>query len=808
MSPDVERPPRPHLPVALFCLVATIVCERQVMEGRSLFHVAVMTLATCLAMTALSAVLFAARGGWETSRGDLWEAARLTLLVCACCTLAACCVASAASAQMKACSDAFSTTPVSRWELVIRDDPSPGEWSYSYVADAVLDGHRLGRVTLTCDDDVGRGQTLRCVGRFAEAGDDEWGRSCRARGICGSVRAVRVLSVGPASWLLRPILALRSVLVDQVAPSSSDARALLAGIVLGRRSELRERGLDDDFSRAGLAHLVAVSGTHIAIVCAVPSELLERAKAAPWVRIASVTGLGWAYVLLCGVPASAVRAWLMSVVAGGAVLAGRRGHALSAVGVTGVMLCLLQPGTAGELGFVLSVSCVCGLCALGGYAGYALESLLPHPSVRGIGLRARRLLDRGYDALRLTLAASIVAQAASLPFVAGAFGTLSVIGPIACLLAGPLFVACMWLGLAAVAVAGLPVVGGFVLRVADMPCAALLACARGLGRLPVACVPIERPAFLSAVVVIALLAVLLIWPKVSPGIVWRVSLALVVPLAAWHLWWVYLAPPRIVILDVGQGDAILVQDGPHTLLVDAGPEGPLARALFRNHVSHLDAVLVTHLHDDHYAGLSSLVGVVGVDELMVAEGVASGARRVLSDCMRDLGMSDVTELSYGDAIDVGRFHARVVWPREVVDGSENAHSVELVVEGSFGREGLVALLTGDAEREETGAVVAGGDVGDVDLLKVGHHGSEVSIYGDDATAIDAEVAVASAAEGNSYGHPDPACVSVLEASGSLFLCTKDVGDVEVRPGVSGPRVRCQRGGRFPLVSRGYLIRPR
>ncbi|MBQ3282349.1 MAG: hypothetical protein IJH42_00675, partial [Atopobiaceae bacterium] len=68
MSRDVECPPRPHLPVALFCLVATIVCERQVMEGRSLFHVAVVTLATCLAMTALSAVLFAARGGWETSR--------------------------------------------------------------------------------------------------------------------------------------------------------------------------------------------------------------------------------------------------------------------------------------------------------------------------------------------------------------------------------------------------------------------------------------------------------------------------------------------------------------------------------------------------------------------------------------------------------------------------------------------------------------------------------------------------------------------------------------------------------------------
>jgi len=104
------------------------------------------------------------------------------------------------------------------------------------------------------------------------------------------------------------------------------------------------------------------------------------------------------------------------------------------------------------------------------------------------------------------------------------------------------------------------------------------------------------------------------------------------------------------------------------------------------------------------------------------------------------------------------------------------------------------LLTGDAERDETGSVIAEGDVGDIDVLKVGHHGSQVSIREGDAERLDAEVSVASAGEDNAYGHPDPACVAILEGAGSLFLCTKDVGDVEVRPGRDGPCVRCQRGG--------------
>ena len=140
---------------------------------------------------------------------------------------------------------------------------------------------------------------------------------------------------------------------------------------------------------------------------------------------------------------------------------------------------------------------------------------------------------------------------------------------------------------------------------------------------------------------------------------------------------------------------------------------------------------------------------------------------------------------------------RAVSPVEPAAGEGNEGSLELLVSYAEDGRSLTALLAADAEREETGAAVERGDVGDVDLLKVGHHGSEASLTPEIAAALSPEVSVASAGEGNGYGHPDPACVDILEEAGSVFLCTMDVGDVCVEPGAEGPVVSCQRDWVLP-----------
>ena len=122
-------------------------------------------------------------------------------------------------------------------------------------------------------------------------------------------------------------------------------------------------------------------------------------------------------------------------------------------------------------------------------------------------------------------------------------------------------------------------------------------------------------------------------------------------------------------------------------------------------------------------------------------------------------------------IRVGEFACRVVWPQGLVSGEENADSLCLDV--SYGNgEGasLDMLLTGDTEQDELAEYAD--EVGDIDVLKVGHHGSEIAVAEKPLELLDPELAVASAGEGNSYGHPDPVCVSLLERAGARFLCTK------------------------------------
>jgi competence protein ComEC len=236
-----------------------------------------------------------------------------------------------------------------------------------------------------------------------------------------------------------------------------------------------------------------------------------------------------------------------------------------------------------------------------------------------------------------------------------------------------------------------------------------------------------------------------------------------------------------------------LQEGPHALLVDTGPDDAIVEALARQHVWHVDGIVLTHLHDDHYGGLLELSGHLSCDRVLVAHGVAGRMPPELAAACEELAGGRVDELYAGDVLHMGGFEIRVVWPWDAVSGQENADSLELLA--SYGQAGtsLTVLLTGDAEQEQTGAVAQAGLVGDIDVLKVGHHGSDASIDERTAVTLAPELAIASAGEGNAFGHPRERCVRTLEGAGALFVCTKDVGDVEVRPGAGGPVVSCAGG---------------
>jgi competence protein ComEC len=210
-----------------------------------------------------------------------------------------------------------------------------------------------------------------------------------------------------------------------------------------------------------------------------------------------------------------------------------------------------------------------------------------------------------------------------------------------------------------------------------------------------------------------------------------------------------VARPTVTILDVGQGDSILVRTKNHTILIDAGQRyAHVAFMLLDRGVRRLDAVVLTHVHPDHCGGLPDVITHLRVHELWISP------RRFKGDCAQhlyDAASSELVPIHLVRDGDARRFGAigvhALLASRTFKRAAENNSSIVLRVR--IGRKTF--LLTGDIERECEAELAD--RVGDADLLKVGHHGSRSSTTARFLEAVSPRIAVISCGRRNLFGHP-------------------------------------------------------
>lgn len=659
--------------------------------------------------------------------------------------------------------------PASSYTFVVTSEPSEGTYGISCTADAYArdTGTRRATVRLTAQEAFSIGARLHLVGRIEPLDDSDWARSRLMRGEVASVDVVHVNEMAQPDGF-DPIRDLRAAALAAIDPAASAARALVAGTVCGSTAELAGTDAQEVFARTGLSHLVAVSGSHLALIASFVERALGRTRVRRTNRFAIIGGLSIAYVVFTGGAPSAVRSAAMVCASFAAQVGRRRGHGISALALSACGFVALRPGVVYDLGFQLSATSVLFIQLFGRYLAHLIARM---------GAPAAPA-----EALSLTLAA----QWATLPLTLPIFGELSLVAPLANLVVGPLMSALLLVGLIAT---GAAAIAAPLAPLLEIPCALArlsIFVAELLGAIPLASVPVavEDGRYLILYAVAA--AVYLAWP--DPG---RIPLLVGTGAAAacgavWLVRWLLFAPASITVLDVGQADAILVRDGSSCILMDAGVDEVVVEALARNRVFELDAVVISHWDRDHWGGLPAVLETIPVDRVLVAAGAADAMPEELAGA----GSFELAELRAGDVLSVGGFTCEVVWPRMAVEGSENADSLVLDVQyDADGRE-LSALLTGDTERDQEHAYVS--EVGDIDVLKLGHHGSAESV---DAAVLDAltpEIAIASAGAHNAYGHPTEECIGAVRDSGAAMLCTKDVGDVTVEPAEGGVRVITER----------------
>ncbi|HLZ47362.1 MAG TPA: ComEC/Rec2 family competence protein, partial [Candidatus Limnocylindria bacterium] len=499
---------------------------------------------------------------------------------------------------------------------------------------------------------------------------------------------------------------------------------ILLGVALGDRA-----GIGPDlayaFARSGTSHLLAISGFNMTLVAAAIGALL-RGRAGPRARAAATVGAVVLYSLLVGLGASVVRSAVMAGVTSFGLALGRRTAAANGLCAAIAAMLALDPATIGDASFLLSAGATAGLLAFQAPLAARFARL---PSLVGDGLAA-------------TLAATVP----TLPLVAGIFGRISLVSPFANVVAVPLFPALMAASVATVAAGAisLDLARPFALA-SYLVALALRVVVESAAALPLAAVDVPRGPVTAIAIAAACVAVTLAArrlrlrpPRIAPPrlalprpsrraiAIACASLVVAVAIAGGLL---STAAPayRIRALDIGQGDAFLVEAAGKVALIDGGPDP--ARLLAELGASlppwrrRIDVVALTHAHLDHGAGLIAVLDRYEVGLAIAPRGLNPGP---LADAWNaritahGIARADVAA---GSAVRLGSARIRVLAPND--DPLVNVPS--LVLRFELGSASV--LFSGDATEAAQADLLLAPDTLRSRVYVPPHHGAETPYAG-------------------------------------------------------------------------------
>ena len=667
----------------------------------------------------------------------------------------------------------------------------------------------------------------------------------------------RVAGIGEAMAQLRA--AMTDALQDALGEESA---GVLAAMTLGERALLSEES-KTGYRAAGIFHIVCISGLHISMLglflyaalfrlflflaaspgagrvrAASAAGIVSRLRRRPLVRrqvlaakgaaaavAAAVMGL---YCVFVGSPPSAIRAVLMFAVMLGAKLAGRSYDSVNALAMAGILILAPCPGYLFHSGFQLSFAAVAGAAWLYPRVLLALPRRAGAEASGQEGGRAA-LFWRAGEKLRQGLVLWISVTVVSLPLLARHYSEIPVWGFLANLLLVPLAGIVLASGLtggglflagraaAGVAGAALSLAGRGLLLPADLLLRLFGLVAGAVQRLPAAVWICGQPQWWQVGAYYALFCAGAVPVLLRQGARrpaegreegrtprrrWLCALLLLVALVV--LFWRPRPAFSLTMLDVGQGDCLVLQSGAQTFLVDGGSTNIAEVGKYRiipylksRGIRRIDGIFLTHGDGDHISGIEEMLQEIAEGQLGFRIGALLMPRWMCEDAAGQrlaaeaeaIGVS-VRYLQTGDSITAGELSLRVLAPGAETSGAHaekedpadamsgadlQGNAGSLVLHARYGS--LDLLLTGDLEGEGEAAVLP--LLSDVDILKVAHHGSRNSTTEAFLAVCRPEICLVSAPDGGRYGHPHQETLDRIAAAGADCFITRDCGAVTV-----------------------------
>ena len=615
------------------------------------------------------------------------------------------------------------------------------------------------------------------------------------------VPEVELVDEGNGSPAMELVYGLRRTLAQSLARVVPEPQAALGqALLLGMRDGLPD-DLVEEFRETGTSHLLAISGMHVGILLGIALSasqwLLGRRR---HYYLLAPLALIWGYALLSGMSPSAVRATIMGTVYLAALALGRPRAILPALGLAAAVMVAVHPMVLTSVAFQLSFAAMAGIATIARPLGDRLIGVMqPAAANRGA-------VNPIAGFVAYSTAMTVAATLATLPLVVYYFGRVPLVGVPATMLALPALPAVL-VSHAVAAFAGAAagwlavpfgwaawLTSSYVIAVADVlarlpaasidtgeaspyiagMCCAILAAAYVLSR---------RPALLTRAAPDLKTAT----PRL-PGssLKWGVAAAVI---AAAVVWAVGLAMPdgrmRVVFADVGQGDAtLIVTPNARSVLVDGGPDREAAARLLGETLPFwdrsVDAVVLTHPHDDHVRGLVEVLERYDVEHIvhrdMDHDGPAYGEWQRL---VAQEGAVEV-EAVQGRRFTLDGVLFEVLWPPEELPSgtSSDLNNASVVLRVSYGATSF--LLPADIHSDAEARLVETASI-DSDVLKVPHHGSRTSSSPAFLDAVSPAVAVISVDAESRYGHPHAEIVEALRGrmSGDNVILTSESGTIEI-----------------------------
>ena len=538
----------------------------------------------------------------------------------------------------------------------------------------------------------------------------------------------------------------------------SGVAGLMEGMTIGTVDRI-EPGVMANLRACGLSHIVSVAGLHVGSVALVVLGVLAAAGAGRKGRYVCACLAAALVLALSNFKPSTMRASIMAAIAFGGAMTGRDYDPLAGLSIAGVIIVALNPRSLFDSTFQYSFVAACGIVL----------------AVRGLKASGFRTFIAVCAGTQLAIIPLMLFRGDAVPVTAIAANALVI--P----LIGPLLVSGWGLAILGGACAPAATVLAIPIRFA---CRYVVAVASFFSAVPKAGIFGTTAGVLSVVIYLYALATIILRVRsggalFKPAVAFMVAVMLALvpctPIAA------FSSSNRVTVLDVGEGDAILVQDrSGASVLVDGGPDGRLLmKKLEALNVRKLDAIVSSHPHADHEAGLITVLQQLPVGRLidpglpkmsglyrtMIQVAESKGVKRTIAREGQVFRVSSSTELDVLYA------------PLDLEKIPEDVNDCSLVVMARVA--GMRALLSGDIGPKAEDTLLGRHPNLECDLLKIPHQGAREAASARFYEACDPAVAAISVGRDNMYGHPAHECLELLASRGIRVARTDTDGDISL-----------------------------